>query len=256
MFIDTHAHTYHERLADDTDIIVQRAKEAKVSKVLLPNIDSESIDDLLALCDKYPEHFYPMVGLHPCNVNENFKSELGKLEPYLSDDRIVAVGETGTDLYWDKTFIDQQRRSLEIQISWAKERALPIVLHSRESIDMSIEIIRKHQDGTLRGVFHCYGGSRDQSEQIIDLGFMMSIGGTVTFKNNQALRDVLPFIPIEHIMLETDAPFLAPHPHRGRRNESSFIPLIADTLVEVYDLSIEEIASLTSQNATRLFSLE
>jgi TatD DNase family protein len=255
MFIDTHAHTYHERFVDDIDTIVQRAKEAKVSKVLLPNIDSESIVDLLDLCDRYPDHFYPMVGLHPCNVKEDYRSELAKLEPYLADDRIVAIGETGTDLYWDKTFVEQQQESLVAQISWAKEHNLPIVLHSRDSIDLSIEIIRKHQDGSLRGVFHCYGGTQSQSEQIIDLGFMMSIGGTVTFKNNQSFREVLPHIPIEHIMLETDAPYLAPHPNRGQRNESSFIPLIVDTLSGVYDLSAKEIADITYQNAERLFSL-
>jgi len=256
MFIDTHAHTYHQQFAEDIDAIVHRAKEAKVNKVLLPNIDTDSIDSLLELCDRYPDHFYPMVGLHPCNVKENYKDELSRLEPYLQDERIIAVGETGTDLYWDKSFIDQQRHSLETQISWAKEYSLPIVLHSRDSIDMSIDIIGKHQDGSLRGVFHCYGGSVAQARKIIDLGFMMSIGGTVTFKNNQTLRDVLEFISIDHIMLETDAPYLAPHPNRGRRNESSYIPLIVDKLSEIYNCSIEQIAEKTSYNAVRLFSLK
>ena len=256
MFIDTHAHTYHQQFAEDIDDIVQRAKEAKVNKVLLPNIDSDSIDSLLELCDKYKDHFYPMVGLHPCNVKENYKEELSRLEPYLQDERLVAIGETGTDLYWDKTFIDQQQHSLEIQISWAKEYSLPIVLHSRDSIDMSIDIIRKHQDGSLRGVFHCYGGTVEQSKEIIDLGFMMSIGGTVTFKNNQALREVLQFVSIEHIMLETDAPYLAPHPNRGRRNESSYIPLIVEKLTEVYNCSAQQIAEITRLNAEQLFSLK
>ena len=255
MFIDTHAHTYTDKFKDDLDEVIALSLSANVDKVLLPNIDSLTIDKLFSLCDSYPEHFYPMVGLHPCSVNDAYKNELNKLEPYLEDERVIAIGETGTDLYWDQTYKDQQFQALEIQISWALDLDLPIVLHSRDSIDMSIDIISKFQNGSLRGVFHCFGGSAQQAQQIMDLGFFMGIGGTVTFKSNKALRETLIHVPLTSILLETDAPYLTPHPYRGKRNNSSYIPLIGETLSNIYEEPIENIAKVTSLNASKLFGL-
>jgi len=255
MFIDTHAHTYIDKFKDDLDDVIALSIAANVEKVLLPNIDSSTIDGLFDLCDSNPDHFYPMVGLHPCNVKADYKNELQKLHPYLDDKRVIAIGEAGTDLYWDKTYVNEQAKALEIQISWALELNLPIVLHSRDSMDMSIDIISKFQNGSLTGVFHCFGGTVEQAEQIMDLGFYMGIGGTVTFKNNKALRDTLVHVPLTSILLETDAPYLTPHPHRGKRNNSSYIPLIGETISNIYKEPIENIAKVTSSNASKLFGL-
>lgn len=254
-FIDSHAHLYLDQFAEDIDIVVERAYQQAVTKVLLPNIDMNSVASMFALCDRYPEMMLPMVGLHPCFVDITFREVLDKLYPFLEDPRVIAVGEMGTDLYWDKTYIEEQKEAFGIQCTWAKERDLPIVIHCRDSIDMTIDLVRKHQDGRLKGVFHCFGGSFQQAEEIIDLGFMLGIGGVSTFKKSIELREVLSQVPLSSLILETDAPYLAPHPYRGKRNESSYIPIIAKVLSDVKNISIQDIALATSGNVTRLFNL-
>ena len=255
MFIDTHAHTYHDQFDQDLDDMIQRSKDAQVDLVLLPNIDASTVVKMFQLCQKYNDHFRPMIGLHPCDVKEDYQDQLVQLKQYLDHDSVIAIGETGIDLYWDTTYKDQQIQALKIHIQWAKELNLPIVLHTRESIDLTIDLIAEHQDGTLRGVFHCFGGSTEQARRIMDLGFYMGIGGTVTFKNNKVLRDNLETIPLDSIILETDAPYLTPHPYRGKRNESSYIPLIAKTLSEIYMVNIDDIAAKTTDNAKKLFKI-
>lgn len=254
-FIDTHAHTYGDAFNDDLDAVVKRTQAAQVAKVLLPNIDMNSIDDMFRLCDAYPDHFYPMVGLHPCSVKANYKEELEGLRPYLDDPRVIAVGEMGTDLYWDKTFVEEQKDAFRIQVDWAKEKQLPIVIHCRESIDMTIDLVSELQDGHLSGVFHCFGGSVEQAERIVDLGFYLGLGGVSTFKKSTAIREMIATLPEDRILLETDAPYLTPHPHRGKRNESSYIPLIGETVAGAREVSVEYIAKVTTNNAVRLFGM-
>ncbi|MFT4565187.1 MAG: TatD DNase family protein [Saprospiraceae bacterium] len=255
MFIDTHAHIYTDAFKDEYAEIVERAREANVNRILMPNIDAKSMKDVMDLHKMYPDACFPMVGLHPCSVNESFEEELDKLAEYLSKKEIIAVGEIGIDLYWDKTFEKEQTLAFRIQIQWAKKYDLPIVIHSRSSIDKTIEIVREEQDGSLRGVFHCFSEGIEEAKEIMDVGFYMGIGGVSTFKKTQDLRDTIAKIPLDHILLETDAPYLTPMPYRGKRNESSYIPYIADTVAKVKKLSIEEIAEKTTANAEALFRL-
>lgn len=254
-FIDSHAHLYVDQFDADLSEVVKRSLAADVTKVLLPNIDIESIDRMFSLCDSYPDFFHPMVGLHPCSVKDDFEEVLKKIHPYLDDNRVVAVGEMGTDLYWDKTFINEQKKAFDIQCHWAIERELPIVIHCRESIDLTIELVRKLQTGNLKGVFHCFGGSLEQAEAIIDLGFMVGIGGVSTFKKSSTLRDTIGQIPLDSILLETDAPYLSPHPYRGKRNESSYIPLIAEIIAASHEVTLDEVAEFSTNNAKRLFNI-
>lgn len=255
MYVDTHAHLYSDQFKDDLDLVVKRCIDVDVRKVLLPNIDSDTVEGMFGLCDSYPDLFYPMVGLHPCSVKEDYKKELDKLEAYLSDDRVIAIGEIGTDLYWDKSFIDQQKDALGIQISWAKAQSLPIVLHCRDSLDITIDIIEEAQDGHLTGVFHCFGGTIEQAKRIIDLGFYIGIGGVSTFKKSGGIREMIGNVALSNILLETDAPYLSPHPNRGKRNESSYIPLIGSIVAESHAVDIEVVAKVTTENVLKLFGI-
>lgn len=251
---DTHTHIYLEQFDEDLDEMVGRAINASVGKMYMPNIDSSTIKRLLNLTERFPAHCLPMMGLHPCSVKEDYKEELDIVYRELQTGRYYAVGETGTDLYWDKAWIDQQIASLERQIAFAQEFKLPIVLHSRETLDLNIDIISKRQNGNLRGVFHCFTGTEEQAARIVDLGFFLGIGGVVTFKNTD-LRKVLAEIPIEHLVLETDAPYLAPVPYRGKRNEPSYIPEIAKFVAEAKGMGMKELADRTTGNAGRLFGI-
>jgi TatD DNase family protein len=252
MYIDTHAHIYLESFLEDTDSIVQRAVNNGIGGIYMPNIDVSSVGSMVALEDTYPEYCHSMIGLHPCSVKADFNIQLEKLEHWLSQRKFSGIGETGTDLYWDKTFHEQQVEALEIQINWAKRYNLPIILHSRNSLDLSIQIIEKnHQEG-LSGIFHCFTGSLDQARCITEMGFYLGIGGVITFKKSN-LGDILQYITLENIVLETDSPYLAPVPHRGKRNEPSYIPHIAGRLAEIYDVSVKEIAKITTTNARRIF---
>lgn len=255
-FIDTHTHLYSSQFNEDRDEIIKRSIDNGVKKLLLPNIDLDSISGMLDLVEKYPESCYPMMGLHPCSVDENVANVLAKLESYFTDNHsFIAVGEIGIDLYWDKTFLKQQIIAFETQINWAKKYNLPIVIHARDSFDEIFEVLDRLNEENLRGVFHCFTGDLNQAKKVLSYGgFKLGIGGVVTFKKS-GLDEVLKNISLEHIILETDSPYLAPVPYRGKRNESSYIPLIAEKLSSIYGVSEQEIASVTTLNAINLFEL-
>lgn len=251
-FIDTHAHIYLDPFTEDLELMLQRAKDQGVSAIYLPNIDGASINDMLELEAAWPDHCASMIGLHPCSIKEDFEIELMVMEDWLKRRTFAGIGETGTDLYWDKTFREQQVEALTVQVGWARKFSLPIILHSRDSLDLSIHVIEKCHTTGLTGIFHCFTGSPDQAKRIIDLGFYLGIGGVVTFKNS-GLDILLKNIPLTYIVLETDSPYLAPAPFRGKRNEPSYLPVIAERLAEVYKTSIEEIAKITTNNARKIF---
>ena len=254
MFIDTHAHLYLNQFQDDIDDVILRAKDNHVEKIFLPNIDCSTIDALHELSDNYPNICYPMMGLHPCSVKENYKEELNLIDSKFQSKKYYGVGETGIDLYWDTSFKNEQIEAFEIQIEMAKQYGLPIIIHSRDSLDLTIEVIAKNYSDNLRGIFHCFNGTIEQAKRILDLNFHMGIGGVTTFKNAK-MDDVLRYIPIENMVLETDAPYLSPVPYRGQRNESSYLPLIAEKLALVKSVAVEEIKLQTTLEAKRLFGL-
>jgi TatD DNase family protein len=249
---DTHAHLYLDAFDADRDLMINRAFTSGVKYLLLPNINGDSINPMLGLCEKYPANIFPMMGLHPTDVKENCLEELAVVESWLGKRKFYAVGEIGIDLYWDKTFFEAQKTALKTQIALAKKYKLPIVLHSRNSFDEIFEVIAGEIDGKLTGVFHCFTGNLEQAEKIIGWGFKLGIGGVLTFQNS-GLDKVVENIPIENIILETDAPFLAPKPYRGKRNESSYLRLVAEKLAEIKNLDIAEIAAITTKNAVDLF---
>lgn len=252
-WVDTHCHLYANDFDTDRVEMIERAIGNGVKKLLLPNIDPESLEPMNALAEKFPDHCYPMLGLHPCAVKENFGKILDDMVRLLEQQEYYGIGETGIDLYWDTTYKTKQIEAFELQIEWAKAYDLPVIIHSRESLDLNIEIIERNQDGRLRGIFHCFGGSAEQANRIEQLGFKLGIGGIVTFKNS-TLPEVLPNLSHELFVLETDAPYLAPAPYRGKRNESSYLPLIAVRLAEIMDLSLEELAGITTSNARAVFT--
>lgn len=250
--IDTHAHIYLEQFKEDWKKVLSAAIDSSVTKIYMPNIDASTLDQMFALEGEFPDQCYSMIGLHPCSVKADFERELKIIENWLGKRSFAGIGETGTDLYWDKTFRHQQIESLEIQVNWAKIYDLPIILHSRDSLDLSIQIIEKNHSEGLSGIFHCFTGSLDQAKRITDLGFYLGIGGVVTFKNS-GLGSTIESIPLEKIVLETDSPYLTPHPYRGKRNEPAYIKLIAQRLSEIYCTDISEIAEKTTDNARKVF---
>lgn len=252
-YIDTHAHIYSEEFKSDLPEVLRHCEEQGIKKIFIPNVDHTSIDSMLEVEHRWPKACYPMMGLHPCSVKKDFERELYVVEDWLSKRKFAAVGEIGTDLYWDKTFWEQQQEALTIQLGWAKKYELPVVLHCRESLDETIDIIEKLQDGKLKGIFHCFTGSVEQANRIFKLGFFIGLGGVVTFKNG-GLDKVLPDIKLEQAVLETDSPYLAPVPHRGKRNEPTYIPLIASKISTLMNRSIEEVQKITTQNAMNLFN--
>lgn len=249
--IDTHTHLYLEDFQTDIEDVISRARAEGVTRFYLPNIDSSSIDDLLKLEGKHPECI-AMMGLHPCSVKETVADELKLVEEWLRKRPFAAVGEIGLDYYWDKTFVAEQKDAFRKQIKWALELNLPIVIHSRDSMQDCIDMVREQQNGKLRGIFHCFGGSVDEAKQIMDIGFLMGIGGVVTYKKS-GLAEVLTSIPLEYLVLETDAPYLTPVPFRGKRNEPSYLKHIIAKMAEAMDVSVEEIAAQTTRNAQKLF---
>ncbi len=251
MYIDTHTHLYDEQLAADENQI-QRAIDAGVTRMYMPNCDSGTIDGMLSLADKWPTNCFAMMGLHPTYIKENYTAELAIVERWLKQRKFAAVGEIGLDYYWDVTFKEQQIIAFEQQIDWALQYNLPIVIHSRSSTQDCIDIVRSKQNGNLKGVFHCFSGTAEEAKQITELGFYLGIGGALTYKKS-TLPDVLKQVSITHIVLETDAPYLAPTPHRGKRNESSYIPLIAVKVAEVMELPYLDVARITTANAEELF---
>lgn len=224
--------------------------------MLLPNIDLSSIDRMFKLVDEHPGMCYPMVGLHPCYVKEDYQEQLAQhkaiLETNLS--RVIAVGEIGLDFYWDLTFRKQQEEAFLMQLEWAETHQLPISIHSRESTAELLGLLRSYGEGKVKGVFHCFSGNIDQANEAIRLGFMLGIGGVVTFKKS-ALADIVTALPMEHLILETDGPYLAPTPHRGKRNEPAYLRLVAEKIAELKSISLEDVAEITSANASRLFRI-
>ena len=253
-FIDTHAHVFLDQFGPDLDNVLNRAKEASVAKIFMPNLDSNTIGDMISVEMRYPGYCFSMIGLHPCSVNESLEKELRLIEEWLSKRKFSGIGETGTDLYWDKTFRAQQEESLEIHIDWAKKYQIPIVLHSRDSLDLTLSIIEKNQDERLRGIFHCFTGNPDQARRIVDAGFLLGIGGVLTFKNADLDKTLEKLTP-DDLVLETDSPYLAPVPFRGKRNEPGYLPQTAQRLSEIFGLTIEEIAKITSENAEKTFQV-
>ena len=251
-FIDTHAHIYAKEFNEDRAETLRRTQEVNVQKIFMPNVDHASIDAMMEVESRFPDLCFATMGLHPCSVNKDFQRELYIVEEWLSKRKFAAVGEMGTDLYWDKTFWEQQKEAFTIQVAWAKKYKLPVIIHCRETINETIEMVEQLQDGTLTGVFHCFTGNAEQAEKIVKLNFFLGIGGVATFKKG-GLDTVLPEVGLENIVLETDSPYLAPTPHRGKRNEPSYIPLVAQKVAEFKKLSLEEVQHQTTQNALRLF---
>jgi TatD DNase family protein len=251
-WIDTHAHIYAREFDHDRPDMLQRAEQSNVRQIFMPNVDHTSIDNMLDLESRWPS-CVAMMGLHPCSVKKDFQRELYIVESWLSKRKFSAVGEIGTDLYWDKTFWHQQREAFTIQVDWAKQYQLPIVIHCRESLTETIEMVEQLQDGKLTGIFHCFSGSPEQAEKIAKLDFYVGIGGVSTFKKG-GLDTVLPDVPLDRIVLETDSPYLAPVPHRGKRNEPAYIPLIAQKVAEIKKITLEELQKQTTANTLRIFN--
>jgi len=252
--IDTHTHLYVKQFKEDIDIVIQRSIDKGINKFIFPAIDSSHFNDMHNLKDKYPDNIYLMSGLHPTDVKEDFKDELEFVVNSLNTHDYVAIGEIGIDLYWDKSFLNEQQEAFEFQIRLAIKHDLPIVIHCRDAFDEIFEILDKENCPKLRGVFHCFTGTLEQAKRAIDLDFVLGIGGVVTFKNG-GIDKFLNQIDLKHIVIETDSPYLAPVPFRGKRNESSYIIHVVEKLSEIYGLSKEEIAHITTKNAEKVFAL-
>lgn len=255
MMIDTHAHIYLDAFKQEKQEVIERAISAGVSNIFMPNIDHTSVDDMLEMEEKNKGICFSMMGLHPCSVNKHFEKELYIVEEWLEKKDFLAVGEIGTDLYWDKSFWQQQQEAFKIQVNWAKKKKLPIVIHCRESIGETIDMVEDLKDEDLTGVFHCFAGNLDQAKRIIALGgFYLGIGGVSTFKNG-GLDKVLPDISVDHLLLETDSPYLAPVPYRGKRNEPAYLPLISSRIAGLIKTDEDEVKEKTTANAKNLFNL-
>lgn len=254
-WIDTHTHLYSAQFDEDQDEMIQRALRDGVNTLLLPNIDKDSIQPMLDLVEKYPKHCFPMMGLHPGSVGRDWEEQLNIMKPYFTSHNMLAVGEIGMDLYWDKTYIEEQKQAFRIQIDWAKEMNLPIVIHARDAFDEIFEIIDETIDDRLTGVFHCFTGNIEQAQKILTYpNFYMGIGGVVTYKK-AALEEVLIHVPLDKMMMETDAPYLPPVPYRGKRNESAYLVHSAQKLADIHQIKLSELAEITSKNAKQLFKI-
>ncbi len=252
--IDTHTHLYSEAFDDDRAAVIQNAMNQGVEKFFIPAIDSSYIQKMYDLETKFPNNIYLMAGLHPCYVKANFAEELQKVAHQLQSRKFFAVGEIGIDLFWDKTFFEQQKVAFKTQIQWAKEYKLPINIHCRDAFDAVFEVLESEKSPDLFGIFHCFTGNYEQALQAISLNLKLGIGGVVTFKNGK-IDQFLNQIDIQHIVLETDSPYLAPNPYRGKRNESQYLCHIIDKLAQIYGLSTAEIAKITTQNAKNVFQI-
>lgn len=252
--IDTHAHIYASEFDNDRDEVVKRALEQGIDKILLPNIDLESIEPMLKTEAAYPEICRSMMGLHPCYVDGNVEQTLAIIRGWFEKHNFIAVGEIGIDLYWDKTFRAEQEMAFVTQLNWAKEMDLPVVIHTRDSIEETLTLLSQEQDGSLRGVFHCFGGSVEEAQAINELGFHLGLGGVSTFKNG-GMDKVIPHLDMNWVILETDCPYLAPVPHRGKRNEPAYTSLVAARVAELRGESVEAMDAITTKNAEALFNL-
>jgi TatD DNase family protein len=254
MMIDTHCHLYSEEFVNDIDAVISSAKQKGVTKFYLPAIDSTSLDAMLALEKQYPNECFAMMGLHPCYVKDNYQAELAIVQQQLQSRHFVAVGEIGLDFYWDKTFATQQHEAFELQMQWALDYNLPIVIHTRNAMQETINMVKPFAAKGLIGIFHCFSGSYESAKQITDMNFMLGVGGVITYKN-AGLAEALQNIPNEYLVLETDAPYLTPVPFRGKRNESSYLTYILEKLADSKQISVETMAAITTANAERLFKV-
>ncbi|GAL37129.1 putative deoxyribonuclease similar to YcfH type 2 [Vibrio maritimus] len=252
--IDTHAHIYATEFDQDRDEVVQRALDAGIEHILLPNIDLDSIEPMLATEAAYPQVCRSMMGLHPCYVDANVDLTLDTIHSWFDKHNFIAVGEIGIDLYWDKTYRKEQEHAFITQLNWAKEMDLPVVIHTRDSIEETLALLKSEQNGDLRGVFHCFGGTIEEAKAINDLGFHLGLGGVSTFKNS-GMDKVIPQLDLSKVILETDCPYLAPVPHRGKRNEPAYTDLVLKRVADLTELSSEKVAQITTNNAKSLFSL-
>lgn len=253
-FIDSHTHLYLKDFDTDIESVIERATEEGVGKFYLPAIDSSVHTDMLSIELRFPGVCIAMMGLHPCSVKENFTTELKLVQEWLSQRQFAAVGEIGLDYYWDTKFVAQQKHAFEQQMEWALEYRLPIVIHTRNAMTKTIEIVKPFAAKGLHGIFHCFGDSVQSASNIIDMGFYLGIGGVLTYKKS-GLDEVMKHVPIDAVVLETDSPYLAPVPFRGKRNESSYIRQIAERLAQVKGIAIEDIAAATTANAEKIFAL-
>ena len=250
--IDTHTHLYVEAFDEDREEIIQKAIKIGIERFYLPSIDSSYTSRMFDLHRKYPDQIRLMIGLHPTHVKDNYEEELHHVHQCLEKHDFSAVGEIGIDLYWDKSFLKNQQEAFDLQISWAKEKKMPVVIHCRDAFDEVFEVLQGHRCNNLSGIFHCFSGTKEQAEMVIDMKFKLGIGGIVTFKNGK-IDKFLDQISIDHIVLETDAPYLAPTPFRGKRNQSEYLVYILKKLTEIYQKSEKEIAAITTKNALSVF---
>lgn len=251
---DTHAHIFLDEFASDRIEMMARCEDQFVNRIYMPNIDHTSVDAMLSVEAQFPGICFAMMGLHPCSVKQDFEKELYQVEDWLSKRKFSAIGEIGTDLYWDKTHWGAQQEAFKVQIGWAKQYKLPVVIHCRESIDETIQLLQGLHAPNLKGVFHCFTGTVSQAARITEMGFYLGLGGVTTFKNG-GLDSVVPTIDLDAIVLETDSPYLSPVPYRGKRNEPSYIPIIAKKVAEWKQVSLEELSRVTNYNADRLFQV-
>ncbi len=254
MITDTHTHLYSEQFDEDRKAMIQRAKKAGVSRFFIPAIDSSYSKSVFQLEKDFPEDVFLMMGLHPTSVNKNYLDELAQVKKWIDKRHFYAIGEIGIDLYWDKSFLKQQKEAFKTQIQWAKEKKWPVVIHCREAFDEIFEVLESEKSDDLYGIFHCFTGTKEQAEKAISYHMKLGIGGVITFKNGK-IDQFLKDIDIKHIVLETDSPYLAPIPYRGKRNESAYITEIVDKLTTIYGLSFDEIASITTQNSKDVFGI-
>jgi TatD DNase family protein len=254
MITDTHTHLYSEQFDEDREDMIQRAKDAGVSRFFIPAINSSYTESMFALEKENPNDVFLMMGLHPTSVKENYLEELAHVKNWIDRRIFYAIGEIGIDLYWDKSFLVQQQEAFRTQIKWAKEKKIPIVIHCRDAFDEIFEILESEKSDDLRGIFHCFTGTLEQAKQAISYNMKLGIGGVATFKNGK-IDKFLNEIGLQHIVLETDSPYLAPTPFRGKRNESSYITNVIDKLVAIYGISFEKIAEITTQNSKDVFKI-
>ncbi len=253
-YIDTHTHLYLEQFDKDRNSVVENAVKAGVQYMLLPNVDEETIQPMMDLCAAFPGNCKPMMALHPTSVKDDFEETLARIKPWFDKGVMCAVGETGIDLYWDKTYFHQQVQAFKTQIEWALEYDLPVVIHSRNSVEEIMEVLDEYRGKGLKGVMHCFPGNVEQAQWFTEFGFMLGIGGVVTYKKSMMAR-VVEEMDARYLILETDAPYLPPVPYRGKRNESSYIPVIAQKVAELKSMDVDSIASITTENAKKLFQL-
>ena len=253
-FIDTHAHLYSTPLKENIEGIMKNAMDNGIDTIIMPAIDSTTLEAMLEVEANYPKHCMAMMGLHPCSVKENVKEELAIIETQLQKRKFIAIGEIGLDYYWDKTFMTQQMEAFQIQMQWALDYTLPIAIHTRNAMGETIEAVKPFAKKGLRGIFHCFSGSKESAEQIISMGFHLGLGGVLTYKN-AGVAEAIKDIPMEWLVLETDAPYLSPVPYRGKTNEPSYMIQVAMKLAEIKNLPLHEIAAITTSNAEKLFGL-